>query len=129
MINKASIKIPYPKKVGFISLNFKRTVNFSFDMFSLFLFHESEKINKLNDLAKWKETHGKFDLFVYGAYYAAKSYSIQNRKKFNLDFNKFALGLGQLPKDEFEKLVNVWKTSQEYGAAELPGKKKAKAKV
>lgn len=128
MINKSHIKIPYPKRVGFISLNLKRKVCFSFDMFSLFLFHEAEKIGKLKDLDKWKESHGKYDLFVYGAYYAAKSYSIQNRKKFKLDLNKFTLGLGQLPNDELENLVNVWKRSQEYGATDLPSKKKAAAK-
>lgn len=128
MINKAKIKIPYPKKVGFISLNFKRTVKFSFDMFALFLFHESEKINKMNDLAKWKESHGKFDLFVYGAYYAAKSFAIQNKKTFDLDLNKFALGLGQLAKEDLANLIEVWKRSQEYGSTDLPGKKKATAK-
>lgn len=128
MINKAKIKIPYPKKIGFISLNFSKVVNFSFDMFSLFLFHKNEKINKLNDLDKWKKEHGKFDLFVYGAYYAAESWAVQSKKTFDLDLNKFALGLSQLSKDDLELLISVWKDSQEYGSTDLPGKKKAKGK-
>lgn len=128
MIKQANIKIPYPKKIGFISFDFRRTVKFSFDMFSVFLFHEGEGIDKIEDLTKWQETRGKYDLFVYGAFYAAQSYAIQHRKNFDLEMGKFSLGLAQLKKEEVKVLIDAWRRSQDYGSAKLPGKKKAMVK-
>lgn len=124
MINRYSLKISYPIKLGFLFINRKIKVNFSFDNYSIFLFGEDNKIESPEDLNNWKKEHGEFDLFVYAAYCAAKSYAIQNRKKFKLNLNKFALGLAQADKDELTKLTEVWKRSSEYGADYL-GKKKA----
>lgn len=128
MINQVQVRLPYPIRVGFFSLNRKIKLWFSFDNLSLFLFQQSEKIENSNDLKAWQETHGKYDLFVYGAYYAAKSYALQNRLKFNIDLKKFALGLSSLSEKEMEQLTKTWQTSQSYGRADLPGKKKAMAK-
>ena len=124
MINKYSLKIPYPKKFGIISFNTKKKVNFSFDNLSLFLFREENKIDTPEDFRNWKKEHSDFDLFVYAAYFAAKSYAVQNRKILKLQLNKFALGLAQANPDELTKLTEVWKRSQEYGIDSLGGKKK-----
>lgn len=128
MINQIQVRLPYPIRVGFFSLNRKIKLWFSFDNLSLFLFQQSEKIENSNDFKAWQESHGKYDLFVYGAYYAAKSYALQNRLKFNVDLKKFAVGLSGLSEKEMEQLTKTWQTSQSYGHADLPGKKKAKAK-
>lgn len=125
MINQVQIRLPYPVRVGFFSINRKITVHFSFDNLSLFLFHQDEKINDSNEFKEWQEKHGKFDLFIYGAYYAAKSYAMHNRKELKIDFKKFAVGLAQLDKSELERLSECWQRSQSYGAATIPGKKKA----
>lgn len=128
MINQVQIRLPYPVRVGFFSINRKITVHFSFDNLALFLFQQDEKITDSNGLNEWQEKHGKFDLFVYGAYYAAKSYTMHARKQFAIDFKKFAVGLAQLDKSELERLSECWQRSQSYGAAEIPGKKKAVTK-
>ena len=125
MINRIDIKIPYPKKVGFISINFKKRVFFSFDNLSLFIFREDNKIETSKDLTEWQKQHPQFDMFVHAAYSAAKSYCMHERKPFKLDLNKFALGLAQLKKEELNNLIEVWKRSQTYGSANPPGKKKA----
>lgn len=125
MINKVTIKIPYPKKLGLIFLNTKKKVSFSFDNLSMFIFREDNKIDTVAHFNKWQKEHSDFDMFVYAAYAAAKSYSTNERKKFNLNLNKFALGLAQAEKSDLEKLTKVWKDSQSYGAERMPGKKKA----
>ena len=127
MINQVQIRLPYPVRVGFFSINRKINVHFSFDNLALFLFHQDEKINDSDGLKAWQEKHGKFDLFVYGAFYAAKSYAMHNRKEFTIDFKKFAVGLAQLDKSELERLSECWQRSQSYGAATIPGKKKVTA--
>ena len=128
MINQVKIKLPYPIRVGFFSINRKKNIWLSFDNLSLFLFQQSEKINDSKDFEQWQEKHGKFDLFVYGAFYAAKSYAMHNRKTFDIDFKKFAVGLANLPENEMKELTEVWQRSQSYGGAKLPGKKKMTAK-
>ena len=122
-ISTAMLKIPYPKRLGFISLNTKRKVYFSFDNLSLFLLREENKIITPDDFVKWQESHTSYDVFVHATYYAAKSYAIQNRKKFDLKIGKFALGLAQCKSDDLVKLTEVWKRSQEFGADSI-GKKK-----
>ena len=128
MINQVKIKMPYPIRVGFFSINTKKTINLSFDNLALFLFHQDEKINDSKDFKEWQEKHGKFDLFVYGSYYAAKSWEMQNRKELRINFKKFAVGLAQLNQAELERITEVWQRSQSYGAAEIPGKKKVTVK-
>lgn len=125
MINQVTIQLPYPLRVGFFSINRKIKVHFSFDNLALFLFHQDEKIENSADFKAWQDKHGKFDLFVYGSFYAAKSWAMHNRKQFTVDFKKFAVGLAELDKTELEKITECWQRSQTYGAAELPGKKKA----
>ena len=127
MINQVKIKLPYPVRVGFFSINRKKNIWLSFDNLSLFLFQQEEKINDSKEFQAWQEKHGKFDLFVYGAYYAAKSYAMHNRLKFDVDFKKFAFGLANLNENEMKELTEVWQRSQSYGHADLPGKKKVKA--
>lgn len=127
MINQVKIKLPYPIRVGFFSLNRKIKLWFSFDNLSLFLFQQEENISDSKEFHTWQEKHGKFDLFVYGAYYAAKSYAMHNRLKFDIDFKKFAIGLANLPESEMKELTEVWQQSQSYGYADLPGKKKVTA--
>jgi hypothetical protein len=129
MINQIKIDIPYQKRWGIFSITVKKKIWFSFDQLSLFLFYRDEKINDMNDLSEWRKNHGEFDLFVYGAYYAAKSYYMDKSEVFGIDFKKFAFGIAQLDKSKLEEIVKVWKTSQSYGAADLPGKKKAKVKA
>lgn len=124
MINQVTIKLPYPVRVGLFSINRKIKVNFSFDNLSLFLFQQEEEITDSNGMKEWQEKHGKFDLFVYGAFYAAKAYAMHNRKEFKLDLKKFAVGLAELDKKELERLTETWQRSRSYGAADLPGKKK-----
>lgn len=127
MINQVKLKLPYPVRVGFFSLNLKKTVNFSFDNFALFLFREKQLINAGADLNTWMETHGKYDLFVHGCFHAAEAYCLHNRLKFDLDLKKFSLGLAQLPESDLKLLTDTWRKSQEFGAVEMPGKKKVKA--
>lgn len=124
MINQAKLVIPYPIRVGFISINKKRTINFSFDNLSLFLFRERHELKTADDFEKWKEDKGSFDYLVHAAYSAAESYCFHNRIKFDLDLNKFALGFAQTDKEDLKEFTKAWKNSNEYGIAELPGKKK-----
>lgn len=126
MINQAKLKIPYPKRIWFFSINFSRTVNFSFDNLALFLFRERQKIESSEDFAKWQKNKGQFDYLIHVSFSAAESYCLQNKKKFDLDFKKYAIGFSQANKEDIEKLVKVWKDSMSYGATQLPGKKKAK---
>lgn len=127
MINQVQIKLPYPVRVGFFSLNLKKSVSFSFDNFALFLFREKQIINAGTDLNTWVEKNGKYVMFVHGCFHAAESYCLHNRIKFDLDFKKFSIGLAQLPESDLKLLTDTWRKSQEFGAAELPGKKKVTA--
>jgi hypothetical protein len=124
MINRITIKIPYPKKFGIISFNTTKKVTFWFDNYAMFIFREDNKINTAEDLDKWRKEHGDYDFFARAAFSAVKSYCVQNRKKCNLELNKFALGLASADKDDIVRLTDVWKKSQEYGHATPPGKKK-----
>lgn len=124
MINKLKLKVPYPIRVGFFSLNTKKTINFSFDNLSLFLFREDNGIETMADFNEWKKQHTDYDLFVLGAYYAAKSYAQHNRQKFNLNVSKFALGVASSGEENIKKLMSVWQRSNTYGSDSL-GKKKA----
>lgn len=128
MINQAKISIPYPTRIGFISFNTKRTINFSFDNLSLFLFQQRHNLKSSEDFEKWKKDKGSFDYLIHAAFSAAESYCIHNRLKFNLDIKKFALGFAQTDEKELERLITTWKTSSDYGFSELPGKKKVKGK-
>lgn len=128
MINQVKVKLPYPVRVGFFSINTKKTVWFSFDNLSMFLFQQDEKITDSNGMKEWNEKHGKFDLFVYATFYAAKSYAMHNRIKFDLNFKKFAIGLANLTENEMKELTGVWQRSHGYGHSDLPGKKKVTAK-
>ena len=125
MINQVTIKIPYPKRLGVFMLNTKKKVSFSFDNLSMFIFREDNNIDTVADFNKWQKEHSDFDMFVYAAFSAAKSYANKKCKKFNLDIKKFALGLAQCDAADIERLTKVWKDSQSYGAEKLPGKKKA----
>ena len=125
MINHIQIKLPYPIRVGFFSINRKIDLWLSFDNLSLFLFQHNEDINDSKQFEQWQNKHGKFDLFVYGCYYAAKSYAMQHRLKFEIEFKKFATGLASLSETEIKELTEVWQRSNNYGKTSLPGKKKA----
>ena len=129
MTNQVSIKINYPVRFGFISVNRKRTVNLSFDNLALFLFREDNELNDSNDLHEWQKKHNEFDILIHAVFAACKSWHLHNRKPFNFELKKFALGFAEAKKEDIEKVIEVWKRSQSYGAAELPGKKKAKVKV
>jgi len=128
MINRVTIKLPYQKRFGLISINSKKKVSFSFDNLSLFIFREDNKIDTTEDFSKWRKEHSEFDLFVHAAFCAAKSYCMHEKKSFKLQLNKFALGLAQVDKDELQRLIDVWNNSQSYGADSIKGKKKV-AKV
>jgi hypothetical protein len=128
MINKTSIKIAYPLKVGYFSINRTRTINFIFDNFALFLFREKNGINNGEDLAEWRIKHGDYDLMLHALFSAAESEAMQNRKKFDMDLKRFALGFAQADKKEIEKVIEVWKRSQTFGSATIPGKKKVMQK-
>jgi len=128
MINQVKIKMPYPIRVGFFSINRKIKLWLSFDNLSLFLFQQEEKINNSAEMKEWQEKHGKFDLFVYATYYAAKSYAMHNRQKFEISFKKFAHGLAQLDEKDLQVITDCWQKSQNYGATKMPGKKKAVTK-
>lgn len=106
-------------------LNTKKKVSFSFDNLAMFIFREDNKIDTVADFNKWQKEHSDFDMFVYAAFSAAKSYATKKRKRFDLALNKFALGLAQCQPSEIERLTKVWKDSQSYGAVKTPGKKKA----
>ena len=126
MIHQIQIKIPYQKRWGIFSITVNKPISFCFDNFSLFLFRERLKIETPEDFAKWQKENGKNDLLVQAAFSAAESYCLHNRKKFDLDLKKFAVGLSSCKESELQKLIDCWKRSQEYGAIEPPGKKKVK---
>jgi len=128
MINKTSIKIAYPIRVGFLSINRTKKVWFSFDNLSLHLFRERHKIENGEQLAEWQKQHSEYDAMIHALYSAAESYAMQNRKEFKLDVKKFAFGFAQAKKDDIERVIKVWKDSQSFGSATIPGKKKAAAK-
>jgi hypothetical protein len=95
----------------------------------MFIFREDNKIETTKDLEKWRKNRGDYDFFACVAFSAAKSYSLQNRKKFKLELGKVALGLATAKKEDLERLTKAWKDSQEYGATQIPGKKKVVKKV
>lgn len=127
MINKTSIKIAYPIRVGFLSINRTKRIWFSFDNLSLHLFRERHNIENGEQLESWQKQHGEYDAMIFALYAAAESYAMQERKEFKLDVKKFAFGFAQADKSEIEKVLKVWKESQTFGTATIPGKKKAAA--
>ena len=129
MINKTSISINYPVRLGFISINRKRTVKLSFDNLALFIFREDNEIDTSEDLQKWQKQHNEFDFMIHAVFAACKSWHLQNKKTFNFELKKFAIGFADAKKEDIEKVIEVWKRSQNYGATDLPGKKKQAAKV
>jgi len=128
MINQLTLRIPYYKRIGFISFNIKKKVDFSFDNLSMFIFREDEKIDTPDDFEQWQKEHSQYDLFIHAVYSAAKSYYLQHKKDFKFDIKKFALGLAQLPESDLKKLTEVWQRSQNYGIDKL-NKKKATVKA
>lgn len=128
MINKTSIKIAYPIRVGFLSINRTKKVWFSFDNLYFHLFRERHGIENGEQLAAWQKEHGEYDVMIYSLYAAAESYAMQNRKEFKLDVKMFAFGFAQAKKEDIERVIKVWKDSQSFGSATMPGKKKAAAR-
>jgi hypothetical protein len=129
MINKTSIKIAYPIRVGFLSINTTKRIDFSFDNLALHLFRERHKIETGEQLAEWQKKHGEYDAMIFALYSAAESHAMQQRKDFKLDVKKFAFGFAQAKKDDIEQVLKVWKDSQTFGTTTMPGKKKVTAKV
>lgn len=94
----------------------------------MFLFWEANKIKDPDQLKEWNKGRSNYDILLHASYYAAQSYCMKNRLKFDLDFKKYTLGLAQVDNEEMKKLIETWNNSKSYGSTTLPGKKKQVAK-
>lgn len=122
-----TINIPYPIKLGLISINRKKRVGLSFDNLALFFFREENGIEKPSDFDEWMKQHGSFDWFIHATYAAARSFAATKRKRFKLDKSKFAVGLANAGQQQLNNVTEAWKRSQNYGSDNL-GKKKVTEK-
>lgn len=118
------LRLPFLSRLGIFAVLIKKTVGFSFDNLSLFLFREHYKIETNEDLTNFRKDRSSFDIFVIAAYHAAESYQQHRLKKMNFTLQEFALALSRTDEKQLQELTEVWKRSTTYGEAQPPGKKK-----
>jgi hypothetical protein len=129
MINEIAIRIAYPIKVGFFSINLKKKVTFRFDNLAMHLFREKQKIEAPEQLAEWRKAHNEYDALIHVLFASAESYCMEERKPFKLDLKRFAMGFAQADKEAIDKVIKTMQAAESFGFAATPGKKKVTAKV
>lgn len=133
MINRITIELPLLEQVG-VSF-FKRkprfeTVHvktgFSFDNLAMLKFNEAHNIETPKQLDEWTKQHGQNVYLVEQLYYAHISYNMHNRINKDVPKAKFMIAIANIGDEKTKQLIECWKNSKEFGAKEVPGKKKAK---
>jgi len=118
------IKLPYPVKVGFIRLFFKRKIGFSFDQRSLFQVLQNNNID-LPQHSKWLKETSQSKIVIETIYAGAQSYCIERRRKDNFTRKGLALALSEAGEEVTQKIVKCYMDSEKLGYKKIPVKKKA----
>lgn len=126
MRNKIEIKLPCPKRVGFISLNKSKLVGFSFDNLSAFNFRENIGVKDGKELKKWVEKVGNSVMFVEVCWGAIQSYSMHTLTGIDITKKEMVTAFSLLPKTELQKVIDAWHFSETYGYKEVPTTTKKK---
>lgn len=117
------IKLPYPHKMGFITMFVKRNIGFSFDQRSLYQLLENNKI----DLPKhkgWLKNTPQSVIIFETIYAGAQSYRIRLRKKDNFTKIGLSKALTEAGQDVIKQITDCWQKSEQLGYKKIPGKKK-----
>lgn len=124
MIGEIKLKIPYPVKVWFATVNINRDIGFSFDQRAILNLLENNNI----DLPGYKEwVDGKTHSFVLceTLFAAAQSYCMKRYIKPNFEKKGLIKGFGELPEEKQTEVIECWTKSETFGFKKMPGKKKA----
>ena len=118
------IKLPYPHKVGFITMFFKRKIGFSFNQRSMFQLLENNDIDLPNHNVWLKDTPQSV-VILETIYAGAQSYCIGLRKKDNFTKIGLSKALTEAGEDVIKQITDCWQQSEQLGYRKMPGKKKA----
>jgi len=118
------IKLPYPHRIGFISININRKIGFSFDQRSMFQLLQNNDID-LNNHSEWLKKTPQGKVVLETLYAGAQSYCIERRKKDNFTKQGLSKALHEAGEEVVERLVKCWKDSEQLGYKKIPSKKKA----
>lgn len=108
------VKLKYPVKVGFVSLNLGRKIGFSFNQRTLFNVLENNKID-LPDYKSWLEKKGTAVVTFETIFAAAQSYRQELRKKDNFTKKGLSIAISQADENTISEIMKCWKFSEELG--------------
>jgi len=108
------VKLKYPVKVGFVSLNLGRKIGFSFNQRTLFNVLENNKID-LTDYKSWLEKKGTAVVTFETIFAAAQSYRQELRKKDNFTKKGLSIAISQADENTISEIMKCWKFSEELG--------------
>ena len=121
------VRLPYPFKVGFITIFVKRKIGFSFDQRSIFNLLQNCNID-LPKHGAWLKSTPKGVIVSETIYAAAQSYCIERQMKYNFTKEKLAKSLSEADRAILDSIIKTWKESELFGKREVPTiKKKVKA--
>jgi len=126
MVGEIVIRLPYPYRIGFITVSVKRRVGFSFDQRAIYNLIENNEID-LPDYKKWMDQVGNSVVIREMLFAAACSYAEKHNRRKWVKRDKLTKGFIELPDHVQKSVLDAWTKSESFGYKEFPGKKKAKA--
>jgi hypothetical protein len=114
------ISLPYPFK--FLTLS--RKIGFTFTNLAMYLFRESTGITTSKEYEQWVKDHGQPGFISEMLYHSARAYCLQNRKRENFTREGLKKAIALSDTEIQNKILNVWKASESFGATVKESKKK-----
>jgi len=118
------LKLPYPRKVGFITFFISREIGFSFDQRTMFQLLRNNDIDLPNH-SEWLKNTNQSKVVLETIFAAAQSYCIERREKDNFTKEGLSKSLTEAGEDATNKIVQCWKDAEHFGNKKIPSKKKA----
>ncbi len=114
-LNRVTIKLPYPIRVGLFYIQIKKEIGFSFDNMSLFLLRENLGLSDSSELKQWIEKRSTNELMVEQLFAAHQSFCLWE-KKTSIAKKKFMEGISHIGKDDLKKIIEVYERSDTFGS-------------
>ncbi len=124
MHDRIEVRIPYPIRIFGLNVAFKRKIGFSFTNLSIFLFREANKLETSEDYNNWLANNGEEKgLISEMLYYAAKAYSMEEKRAENFTKEGIQVAITMAPKAMQEEIMGTWRESQVFGLKSTEKKK------
>lgn len=115
------MKMPFPIRLGLLSLMRYKRVGFSFDNLQFFIcYNEELHFEKPKDIADYKRLNGEASLCLELFWAAHRSYCYHNKKKTVCNKKRFFKAIGATSKDDLSKLYASMRKAESYGMKQVP---------